>query len=322
MRKLGIACAFLLAAGVALAQEPSSGSSQMPDTGGQSHMDKTKAGKSWKAEVVSTDATARTITVKKSEGGASSSSSGMSSNEMTLSFDPSIESMLSSFSAGDQVRITTRKDSSGKEIVSKIERAGNLPASGDQPPKPQTCRAPGGGAPSVVWRDGSPSPRPRTRPWMAHRPHPRYLEDPKLTGDLTVARDFDLGLTGPPMFINIDFIAGSLVEMAVGAAIVGENGAGKTTLVKLLCRLYEPTSGRILVDGAPLDRMLAEAWRSRLAGAFQDFFRFELAAGWSVGVGDLPRLDDAPAVLAAVSRAGAEDVLSRLPGGVEVSFGQ
>src|SRR4029077_10282869 len=117
-------------------------------------------------------------------------------------------------------------------------------------------------------------------------------------------------------------------------AIVGENGAGKTTLVKLLCRLYRPTSGRILVDGVDLARIPAEAWRSRLAGAFQDFFRFEFRARHTVGVGDVPRLDDEPAVVAAVNRAGADDVVTRLvagletqlgptwPDGVEVSFGQ
>jgi ATP-binding cassette subfamily B protein len=128
------------------------------------------------------------------------------------------------------------------------------------------------------------------------------------------------------------------VDLALPAgtvvAVVGENGAGKTTLVKLLCKLYEPTAGAILVDGAPLSRMRADEWRSRLAGAFQDFFRFELRARHSVGVGDLPRLDDDPAVAAAVGRAGADDVVDRLPagldtqlgptwpGGVEVSFGQ
>jgi ATP-binding cassette subfamily B protein len=117
-------------------------------------------------------------------------------------------------------------------------------------------------------------------------------------------------------------------------AIVGENGAGKSTLVKLLCKLYEPTSGRILVDGVDLARMPADEWRDRLAGAFQDFFRFELRARQSVGLGDVPRLDDEPAVRRAVDRAGAEDVVTRLgagldtqlgptwPAGVEVSFGQ
>jgi len=117
-------------------------------------------------------------------------------------------------------------------------------------------------------------------------------------------------------------------------ALVGENGAGKTTLVKLLAKLYEPGAGRVLVDGVELARMPADEGRSRLAGAFQDFFRFEFRARHTVGVGDVPRLDDEPAVIAAVARAGAGDVVARLtagletqlgptwPEGVEVSFGQ
>lgn len=104
-------------------------------------------------------------------------------------------------------------------------------------------------------------------------------------------------------------------------AVVGENGAGKSTLVKLLCRFYEPTEGRITVDGADLSRFSADEWRSRCAGAFQDFFRFEFAARHSVGVGDLPRLDDVPAVDAAVGRAGADDVVTKLPGGLETQLG-
>ncbi|MEX2373710.1 MAG: ABC transporter ATP-binding protein [Dehalococcoidia bacterium] len=128
--------------------------------------------------------------------------------------------------------------------------------------------------------------------------------------------------------IDLEIPAGAVV------AVVGENGAGKSTLVKLLGALYRPTGGRILIDGVDLARMPAEDWRTRLAGAFQDFFRFEFAAKHSVGVGDVPRLDDEPAVTAAVGRAGADDVVEHLvegldtqlgrswPGGVEVSFGQ
>src|SRR5207245_2012240 len=128
------------------------------------------------------------------------------------------------------------------------------------------------------------------------------------------------------------------VDLALPAgavvALVGENGAGKTTLVKLLCKLYEPTSGRMMVDGTPLARVRADEWRARLAGAFQDFFRFEFLARQSVGVGDVPRVDDRGAVATAVERGGADDVVARLPfgletqlgptwpGGVEVSFGQ
>jgi ATP-binding cassette subfamily B protein len=128
--------------------------------------------------------------------------------------------------------------------------------------------------------------------------------------------------------VSLSLPAGSVV------AIVGENGAGKTTLVKLLAKMYEPSSGTIVVDDTPLGRMPADEWRARLAGAFQDFFRFEFRARHSIGLGDVPRVDDEPAVVTAVDRAGAADVVSRLasgletqlgptwPGGVDVSFGQ
>ena len=133
--------------------------------------------------------------------------------------------------------------------------------------------------------------------------------------------------------VVLDDVSLALPAGAV-VAIVGENGAGKTTLVKLLAKLYEPTRGAIVVDDRPLARMPADAWRARMAGAFQDFFRFEFRARQAVGLGDVPRLDDAPAVAAAVERAGAGDVVARLasgletqlgatwPGGVELSFGQ
>jgi ATP-binding cassette subfamily B protein len=128
--------------------------------------------------------------------------------------------------------------------------------------------------------------------------------------------------------VNLELPRGAVV------AIVGENGAGKSTLVKLLCRFYEPTAGRILVDGTELYRLPADEWRARLAGAFQDFFRFELPAAHAVGLGDLPHIDERPAVETAVARAGATDVVEGLPHGldtqlgvtwdegVEVSFGQ
>ena len=128
--------------------------------------------------------------------------------------------------------------------------------------------------------------------------------------------------------VNLDLKRGSVV------AIVGENGAGKTTLVKLLARLYQPDQGRILIDGTDLAQIAVEDWRARLAGAFQDFFRFEFRARHTVGLGDVARLDDEPAVVTAVDRAGADDVVAHLvvgletqlgrswEGGVEVSFGQ
>ena len=131
----------------------------------------------------------------------------------------------------------------------------------------------------------------------------------------------------------LDDVSFTLPAGAV-VAIVGENGAGKSTLVKLLCRLYAPDSGQITVDGIDLASFSAVAWRERLGGAFQDFFRFEFSAQDSVGVGELERLASRPAVETAVGRAGAVDVIEKLdagldtqlgptwPEGVDVSFGQ
>ena len=128
--------------------------------------------------------------------------------------------------------------------------------------------------------------------------------------------------------VSVTLPAGSVV------AVVGDNGAGKSTLMKLLSRFYEPTSGRIIVDGTDLRRLPAVEWRARMSGAYQDFFTFEFPAGRSVGVGDLPRVDNRPAVQDAVRRAGADDVVARLragldtqlgatwDGGVDLSFGQ
>jgi len=109
--------------------------------------------------------------------------------------------------------------------------------------------------------------------------------------------------------------AGSVV------AIVGENGAGKSTLVKLLAKLYSPTSGRVLVDGTDLARIDSARWRERLAGAFQDFFRFEFHAAVTIGIGDLPRLDDETALVIAAERAGARDLVEALPAGLRTQLG-
>jgi ATP-binding cassette subfamily B protein len=113
------------------------------------------------------------------------------------------------------------------------------------------------------------------------------------------------------------------LELPAGAvvALVGENGAGKSTLVKLLAKMYEPTSGAILIDDTPLSAITAESWRERLAGAFQDFFRFELRALHSIGLGDVRRVDDRAAVSVAATRSGADDVVQRLRGGLDAQLG-
>jgi ATP-binding cassette, subfamily B, bacterial len=116
--------------------------------------------------------------------------------------------------------------------------------------------------------------------------------------------------------VSLDLAAGSTV------ALVGANGAGKSTLVKLLLRLYEPTTGRVAADGIDLRAFAADEWRARCSAAFQDFAELELPVREAIGVGDLDRLEDASAVRAALRRAQGLDVLDALPQGLETQLGR
>ncbi len=98
-------------------------------------------------------------------------------------------------------------------------------------------------------------------------------------------------------------------------AIVGPNGAGKTTLVKLLTRLYDPTEGRVAVDGIDLASLDALAWQRRIAAIFQDFTRYQLSVADNVGFGAIDRSGDRDALIAAAERAGASEIIEGLPAG-------
>ncbi len=126
---------------------------------------------------------------------------------------------------------------------------------------------------------------------------------------------------GDPILEHFDLT----IPAGSSLAIVGRNGAGKTTLAKLLCRLYDPQSGAIEVDGVDLRRLQLAGWRSRVTAVFQDFTRFELSLRENVAPAGAP--DDA--VRAALAGAGAADlagldtVLARgYAGGTDLSGGQ
>jgi ABC-type multidrug transport system fused ATPase/permease subunit len=126
---------------------------------------------------------------------------------------------------------------------------------------------------------------------------------------------------GSPILEHFDLI----VPAGSSLAIVGQNGAGKTTLAKLLCRLYEPQSGTIEIDGIALRDLSLESWRHRVAAVFQDFIRFELPLRDNVAPSGAP--DDV--VRSALESAGAgnlaslDTVLARgYTGGTDLSGGQ
>ena len=117
-------------------------------------------------------------------------------------------------------------------------------------------------------------------------------------------------------------------------ALVGENGAGKTTLAKLLARLYDPSEGRILLDGRDLREYDVESLRRAVGVIFQDFFRYDFTIAENIAVGHIARREDEPAIASAAERSLADSVVARFParyqqllgrrfeGGVDLSGGE
>ena len=105
-------------------------------------------------------------------------------------------------------------------------------------------------------------------------------------------------------------------------ALVGENGSGKTTLIKLLTRLYAPTSGRILLDGQDLAEWDEAALRERIGVIFQDFARYQLLVGENVGAGDERYFEDEERWRAAAVKGRASDFIDTLPAGYQTQLGK
>lgn len=105
-------------------------------------------------------------------------------------------------------------------------------------------------------------------------------------------------------------------------ALVGHNGSGKTTLVKLILRLYDPTYGRILVDGVDLRDYDLNDLRGQLGVIFQDFAKYEFTAGENIGFGRVDRIDDTDLIATAAGRSGADEVIEQLPDGLDTRVGR
>ncbi|HEY1416243.1 MAG TPA: ABC transporter ATP-binding protein, partial [Myxococcaceae bacterium] len=105
-------------------------------------------------------------------------------------------------------------------------------------------------------------------------------------------------------------------------ALVGQNGAGKTTFIKLLTRLYEPTEGRIVLDGRDLRTWDEETLRRRIGVIFQDFNQYQFRFRDNVGFGSVQHAEDVQRLERAVGRGGADEVLRTLPAGLETPLGR
>ncbi|HVN04446.1 MAG TPA: ABC transporter ATP-binding protein [Bryobacteraceae bacterium] len=105
-------------------------------------------------------------------------------------------------------------------------------------------------------------------------------------------------------------------------ALIGENGAGKTTLVKLLARLYDPTAGQILLDGADLREYSVEDLRKEIGVIFQDYMRYELLARENIGFGKIDDLADRDRIEMAAQKSLAFQVIGKLPLGYDQMIGR
>lgn len=105
-------------------------------------------------------------------------------------------------------------------------------------------------------------------------------------------------------------------------ALVGQNGAGKTTLVKLLTRLYEPTSGQILVDDVPIEQYDLGDLRSKMGVIFQDYIQYEMSVRNNIGFGRVEDIDDDDRVRTAARASGAAQVVEGLDGGYDAVLGR
>jgi len=147
---------------------------------------------------------------------------------------------------------------------------------------------------------------------------PRPLPDP-LRGEVRFEHvSFSYPNSGAQALRDVSFT----IAAGETIAVVGRNGAGKTTLIKLLCRLYDPTEGRILLDGIDIREFDPDELRGAIGAMFQDFVTYQATAAENVGLGDLPDLENRAAIEAAARKGGADELIAGLPYGYDTPLGK
>ena len=112
------------------------------------------------------------------------------------------------------------------------------------------------------------------------------------------------------------------IEPGETIALVGENGSGKTTLIKLLCRLYDPTSGSISIDGVNIEQFRIADLRRQVSVIFQDYAKYHFSAEENIRLGDIDIAPQDRDIYAAAMRSGAHDVITRLPDAYDTVLGK
>jgi ATP-binding cassette subfamily B protein len=168
----------------------------------------------------------------------------------------------------------------------------------------------------------------RVEPKLGSKPHPLPAPRPIRDGFIFDKVDFSYG-QGKKVLDNFDFH----LEPGERVALVGENGQGKTTIVKLLSRLYEPTSGRILLDGVDLREYATDDLQSQISVIFQDFMKYEMTVSENIVLGHVDPAKD-EAIIEAARKSLADELVEKLPnryqqilglrfeGGVDLSGGE
>lgn len=147
---------------------------------------------------------------------------------------------------------------------------------------------------------------------------PRVAPSPMRQGIFFERVEFTYPGTDRPVLSGLTFA----IRPDERLALVGANGAGKSTIVKLLCRLYDPTAGRILVDGVDLRELDPAAWRRRIGVLFQDFGRYQLTVAENIWLGDPRGTAADPRVAAAAQSTGLDEVVRTWPQGLATPLGR
>ena len=156
------------------------------------------------------------------------------------------------------------------------------------------------------------------KPKIVQPAYPKLIPQPMQTGIVFDNVNFQYAQSSRQALKNINLI----VKPGETIALVGENGSGKTTLIKLLCRLYDPTSGNIAIDGIDLKQFDVTDLRRQISVIFQDYAKYYFTAEENIRLGniDVPPTD--VSIFVAAMRSGAHEVISELPKGYDTVLGK